>query len=159
MNRAIENQAQPREPGKPTLPYEVRCVGPEDELRLLGGVCGAPTLYLGWVRTDAPGGMGTSIGPLDGPFLMLFNRVERDPPPGENVAAELKYAAYFVQRGPGENSVDTLDQWKDGEAVRSGSLVTYRASFGACSESWVGEGSLLWRSTTLTFAWSALLPC
>lgn len=157
VNPRISNQAA--DPDVPTLPYEVSCDGPEDELRVLGGICGTKTEVIDWTPTDAPTGMGMAIGPADGPYLMVFGRVEREVEPGDDVSAELGYSAYFVKRGPAGNSVATLEQWSKGEPITSGSLITYRARVGACSPGWMGEGTLLWRTTTFSLAWWSGLPC
>jgi hypothetical protein len=159
MNAAISNEARPLEPGCFTLPFEVRCDGPADELALLDGICGAKTDFLSWSATDAPAGMATWVGPRKGPLLLVFNRVDREPSATENVAKELRYAAYFVRQGMADDVVDTLEQWHTGEPVKSGSVITFDAHFVACRMSWEAEGVFLWRSTTLSFAWTAAQPC
>jgi hypothetical protein len=157
VNPRISNQAG--DPDAPTLPYEVRCDGPEHELRLLGGICGTKTDVYGSTTTDAPTGMGMAIGPLDGPYLMVFGRAEHEVALGVDVSAELGYSAYFVNRGRAENSAATLEQWSKGEPITSGSLITYQASFGGCGFGWMGEGTLLWRTTTFSLAWWSGVGC
>jgi len=159
MNSSITNEARPLEPGCFTLPFEVSCDGPEDELALLDGICGAKTDFLDWSKTDAPAGMATWIGPRKGPLLLVFNRLDREPDAGENVAKELSYAAYFVRRGTADDDVETLNQWHDGEPVKSGSVVTFAAHFVACNMSWEAEAVFHWRSTTIAFAWTAAEGC
>lgn len=158
-NPRIENEAKDLPLDVSALPFEVTCQGPAEELKLLGAVCGTQTHDLGWWPTDAPGGMGMYIGPVGGPYLMLFGRVEYRPPSNKNVAAELKYAAFLVNRGAADDSAETLNQWRKGEPMSSGALVTYQAYIGACSPGWMGEGTLQWRSTTLSLAWWSGLPC
>lgn len=157
VNPHITNQAG--DPDAPTLPYVVSCDGPEEELGRLKGICGTKTEVIPWTPTDAPTGMGMAIGPADGPYLMLFGRVEHEVASGADVSAELGYSAYVVDRGPAENSVATLEQWSKGEPITSGSLITYQARVGACSPGWMGQGTLLWRSTTFSLAWWSGLPC
>jgi hypothetical protein len=159
VNASIHNEARPLVPGCYTLPFEVICDGPAEELALLDGVCGAKTDFLDWSRTDAPAGMGTWIGPRNGPLFLLFNRLEREPGEQEDVAEELRYSAYFVNRGFSDDIVETLEQWHAGEGVKSGSVITFAARFVACSMSWEGEGTFRWRSTTIEFAWTAAEPC
>lgn len=159
VNAAIKNEARPLVPGCFMLPFEVTCDGPAEDLALLDGVCGAKTDFLEWSSTDAPAGMATWIGPRSGPLLLLFNRLEREPSEAENVAGELRYSAYFVKKGFGDDIVETLEQWHDGERIKSGSVVTFAARFVACSMSWEGEGTFLFRSTTIEFSWTAAEPC
>lgn len=156
-NPHITNQAG--DPDAPTLPYVVSCDGPEEELKMLGGICGTKTEVIPWTPTDAPTGRGMAIGPADGPYLMVFGRVEHEVAPGDDAFAELAYSAYFVNRGRAENSVATLELWSKGEPVTSGALITYQARVGACSPNWMGEGTLLWRTTTISLAWWSALPC
>jgi hypothetical protein len=159
MNTAITNEARPLEPGCFTLPFEVACNGPDDELALLDGVCGAKTDFLSWSATDAPAGMAMWVGPRKGPLFLVFNRLDREPSATENVARELRYAAYFVRRGMADDVVDTLEQWREGEPVKSGSVITFDAHFEACRMSWEALGVFLWRSTTIAFSWTAAHPC
>jgi hypothetical protein len=157
MNSAITNQAGASLPDQ--LSFTVTCEGPDDELTILGGICGAKTDFLGWSSTDAQSGMGMWVGPTDGPLFMVFNRLDYEPPASKNVAAELQYAAYLVRKGMADDAVATLDQWSDGEPVTSGAVTTYDARFTACVDSWVAEGTFLWRSTTPSFAWRAAQGC
>jgi hypothetical protein len=161
MNAAIENQPGTFGPSvNRELAFVVSCDGPADELRALGALCGARTDELGLSFTDAPSGMGLWIGPHDGPLFLLFNRLDhRAPAPDIDESDEVEYAAYVVYHGWAGNEVDTLGQWRDGESVSSGSVTTYGVTFGGCSASWGGSGSFLWRSTTLSFYWSANYPC
>lgn len=159
MNASITNKAHVLEPGCFTYQFEVRCDGPAEELAVLDGICGAKTDFLSWAATDAPAGMGTWIGPRKGPLFLVFNRMDREPDASENVAEELGYAAYFVRAGVADDIVSTLDQWRDGEPVQSGTVTTFDAHFLACKMSWEAEGKFTWRHTTLAFAWTAAKPC
>ena len=159
MNESITNKAHPLEPGCFTYQFEVRCDGPADELAVLDGICGAKTDFLNWAATDAPAGMGTWIGPRKGPLFLVFNRMDREPAASENVATELRYAAYFVPHGMADDIVTTLNQWREGEPVKSGTVTTFAAQFLDCKMSWEAEGKFLWRSTTIAFAWTAAKPC
>jgi hypothetical protein len=159
MNGSITNEARPLEPGCFSLPFEVSCEGPADELALLDGVCGAKTDFLSWSATDAPAGMATWIGPRKGPLFLVFNRLDREPAASENVAKELRYAAYFVRDGMADDVVATLEQWREGEPVKSGSVITFDAHFIACNMSWEAEGVFHWRSTSIAFAWTAAQGC
>jgi len=137
----------------------VTCDGPDADLALLDGICGTKTDFLDWSKTDAPAGMATWVGPRSGPLFLLFNRLDREPSDSEDVSGELRYSAYFVNKGFGDDSVETLEQWHEGEGVRSGTVITFAARFVACSMSWEGEGIFVWRSTTISFAWTAAQPC
>jgi hypothetical protein len=156
VNTAISNTA-----GSVTLPFTVQCDGPADEVALLGGICGSGTSGLEWFLTDAPSGMATMIGPGSGPFFLLYDRVDHDPSVSANVAGQAHYAAFvFLQQEPSEASPETiLDGWIGAEAVSSGAVVTQQVDFLACGGGWLGQGSFVWRTTKLTFAWSASELC
>jgi len=159
VNTSITNQAMPLAPGCFKLPFEVTCDGPADELALLDGVCGAKTDFLEWSGTDAPAGMATWIGPRNGPLFLLYNRLEREPGEKEDVAKELRYSAFFVNQGFSDDAVATLEQWREGESVKSGEVITFAARFVECRMSWEGEGVFQWRNTSIAFAWTASEPC
>jgi hypothetical protein len=151
------------EPGTPATLEKVQCDGPDQELALLGSLCGAPTLDLGWSMTSAPGaGMATSVGEDGAPLLIIFNEVKRSPGSQDNVAGEVSHAAYIVLdsvREP-ESSVARLNQWSDGEAVESGAVVVENVQFDACSSSsWRASAGFRWRSSEIALSWTSGRGC
>lgn len=149
-NAAISNAA-----GSVTLPSRIECDGPAEELALLGKLCGAKTVLAAWMGTDAAMGMSTALGPPEGPVVLLYNRLERDPGRA-NVAGEVKYSAYVLLS---VGSGDVLRSWSRAEPVSSGQVTSQLVRFEACSASWIAEGTFTWRSTTLRFSWGASRPC
>jgi hypothetical protein len=156
VNAAISNAQGPAD----DQPF-VTCEGPDDELALLGGLCQweIPEM-LGWSFLDGDGdGMGLLFG--DGPHLMLYARIDREPEYQEQVAGELRYAAY-VRLAPvtGASPVERLELWTDAEAVDAGEVHTEHADFDVCAgDSWRGRGTFQWRSTTIRVRWSATHGC
>ena len=149
-NPAISNAA-----GSVTLPSRIECDGPAEELALLGKLCGTETALGTWMGTDAEKGMSTAFGSPEGPVLLLYNRLERDPG-SANVAGEVKYSAYVLLS---VRSDDVLRSWSRAEPVSSGQVTSQLVRFEACSASWFAEGTFTWRSTTLRLAWGASRPC
>jgi len=149
-NPAISNVA-----GSVTLPSRIECDGPAEELALLGKLCGASTAEVAWMGTDAEKGMSTALGPPDGPVLLVYNRLDRDPGRA-NVAAEVKYSAYVLLS---VGSDDVLRSWSRAEPVSSGQVTSQLVTFQACSVTWSAEGTFAWRSTTLRLSWGAMRPC
>jgi hypothetical protein len=141
--------------GSVTLPSRIDCDGPDDELALLGKLCGAATPDAVWIGTDAKKGMSTALGPERGPRLLIYNQLDRDPG-GANVAAEVKYSAYVLLS---VGSDDALRSWSRAEPVSAGQVTTELVKFEACSISWFAEGTFTWRSTTLRLSWGAARPC
>jgi hypothetical protein len=155
-NAAIETQKGELNESFFDHSFEVICSGPPEELAILGGVCGAKTRGLPAWETDAPYGAGAWIGTRSGPLFMVFAEL----PEGAGGEGDLRYAAFVVRRGAAENTAETLEQWKQGEPIVSGSVTTYEIRFDeACSDSWYAEGSFLWRSTMISFAWVAGMGC
>jgi hypothetical protein len=141
------------------IPFEVSCTGPDDDMALLGDLCGISASNLDWFPTDAPAGMAMAIGPASGPLVLIFNRLEYEPAASQNVAGEIRYAAFVSLGGRADDAVDTLERWKQAEAVGAGTVVTELARFTACTGSWEARATLVWRSTTLDVAWIASQPC
>lgn len=151
------------EQGTPMNLDQVQCEGPEQELALLGSLCGASAMNRGWSGTDAPGaGMAMAVGEDGGPLLIIFNEVQRTPDYRDNVADEVSHAAYVVleaARDP-ESSVARLNQWRDGEPVASGAVVVGNVQFDACSgDSWRASASFRWRSTDVALSWVSGSGC
>ncbi len=159
VNGAIVNQARTLDTSADALSFVIQCDGPEGELALLGGLCGASAAELGADYTDAPSGIATWAGPSGGPLLLLYNRVDHRATPHIDESDELAYSAFVLLRGIGGSSLETESLWPQAEPVSSGSITTYQATFADCSGGWVGSGTLLWRSTTLRLAWSAGVAC
>jgi hypothetical protein len=156
VNAAIATEA-----GARTLPLAVRCTGPADELALLGDLCGSSSELLGWSNTEIRGGegFGTVVG-RGAARLMLFAEVDGHPDDDDNVADRLAYAAYVVlDAGDPDGFVAQLEQWQDGEPVTSGHVRTELAEFVACYESWIAEGTFVWRDTTIELGWTAVQGC
>jgi len=149
-NPAISNVA-----GSVTLPSRIDCSGPADEVALLGKLCGAATPDAVWTGTDAKKGMSTALGPEQGPRLLIYNQLDRDPGV-VNVAAEVKYSAYILLSA---GSDDALRSWSKAEPVSGGQVTSELVKFEACSTSWFAEGTFTWRSTTLRLSWGAARPC
>lgn len=149
--------------GTPANLDQVQCEGPDQELALLGSLCGAQPTNLSWTRTNAPGaGMAMTVGANGGPLLIIFNEVPRNPDYREDVADEVSHAAYVAlksERDP-ESSVARLNQWRDGEPVESGAVVVDGVQFDACSgASWVASGSFRWRTTDIALSWVSGSGC
>lgn len=149
-NAAISNTA-----GSVTLPSRIDCDGPADELALLGKLCGAATPGAVWKGTDAKKGMSTALGPEEGPRLLIYNQLNRDPG-ATNVAADVQYSAYVLLSA---GSDDALRSWPRAEPVSAGQVTSELVKFEACSISWFAEGTFTWRSTTLRLSWGAARPC
>jgi hypothetical protein len=154
MNASISNTQ-----GDVEMPFVVSCAGPDDEMSLLGDLCGISASSLDWLPTDAPAGMAIAIGPASGPLVLIYNRLEYEPAASRNVAGEIQYAAFVSLVGRADDAVDTLEHWKQAEAVGAGTVVTELARFTACTGSWEARATLVWRSTTLDVAWIAAQPC
>ncbi len=157
VNAAITNQAAT--PGtEPDMPYHVACDGPSEDLAVLGAVCGADTNDLDWTKTDGPG-MAMAVGSIGGPMFMVYARSGYPSDYQADMSDRLGYSAYFVSLGRTGGDEALLNEWKSGEPVVAGSVLTFDARFVACSEGWSGEGSFVFRSTTVSFAWMAIEPC
>lgn len=149
------------EQGSRRLPLEVRCTGPDDELALLGDLCGSVSELLGASRIEVPRGDGLATSVGNDARLLIFARVDGRPEHDDNIAGRLAYSAYVVLDASDlDGAVASLEQWQDGEAVTSGHVRTERAFIVACDGSaWAAEGSFVWRKTTLELAWTAGIPC
>lgn len=151
------------ETGESEGPLAVQCEGPDDELQLLGSLCGSDELFLGWSRTDVSGaGMATSVGQDGGAQLIIFNEIERSPDYRDNVASEVVYSAYVVLETSStpSSSVARLDQWSEGEAVAGGNVITESVVYDSCiGSSWVASGTFTWRNTEITLSWDAAAGC
>ena len=54
--------------------------------------------------------MATALGPDEGPVLLVYNRLDREPDQA-NVAAEVKYSAYVLLSVQDRHSDRTLSDW------------------------------------------------
>lgn len=145
-------------------PSTVSCDGPEDELALLGSLCGSsqpsPT-WNGHVGDQSIAFRGTDGGAA----LLVLGYHTQELPDGErDHAADIRYAAYLVLDPPWddtnhwESTRRLMRAWPEGEAL-TGEVVTERAVASACSTNFMGSATFLWRETTITVTWAAALPC
>lgn len=143
----------------------VGCVGPEDELALLGSLCGASASYPSWNAHvgDQSIALGGSAG---GAALLVLGFHTEELPDGEyDHTDDIRYAAYVVLEPPAaidgngwESTRQLMRAWPEGEAL-TGAVATERAVAIACGVDFIGSATFLWRETTITVAWSASLPC
>ena len=143
----------------------VGCVGPEDELALLGSLCGASATYPGW--NAHVGDQSLALGGADGgaALLVLGFHTEELPDGEYDHTADIRYAAYVVLEPPAaiegngwESTRQLMRAWPDGEAL-TGAVATERAFATACGVDFIGSATFLWRETTITVTWSSALPC
>ena len=143
----------------------VGCVGPEDELALLGSLCEASTSFPSWNAHVGDQSIFLT-GPEGGPALLVLGFHTEALPDGEyDHTADIRYAAYVVLDRPAaiedngwESARQLMRSWPQGEAL-TGEVATERAVAIACGVDFVGSATFLWRETTITVAWSASLPC
>lgn len=143
----------------------VGCVGPEDELALLGSLCGASASYPSWSAHVGDQSIALT-GSDGGAALLVLGFHTEELPDGEyDHTADIRYAAYLVLEPPAaiegnywESTRQLLRAWPEGEAL-TGEVATKRAFATACGVDFVGSATFLWRETTITVAWSASLPC
>lgn len=143
----------------------VSCDGPEDELALLGSLCGAPASHISW--NAHVGDQSIALRGSDGgPALLVIGFHTEELPDGEyDHTADIRYAAYVVLEPPAaiedngwESTRQLMRSWPEGEAL-TGTVATERAVATACGTDFVGSAIFLWRETTITVPWSAALPC
>jgi hypothetical protein len=143
----------------------VGCVGPEDELALLGSLCGASASYPSW--SAHVGDQSIALGGSDGgaALLVLGFHTEELPDGEHNHTDDIRYAAYVVLEPPTaiegsgwESTRQLMRSWPEGEAL-TGEVATERAVATACGVDFIGSATFLWRETTITVAWSSALPC
>ncbi len=143
----------------------VGCVGPEDELALLGSLCGVSATYPGWNAHVGDQSLALKGGEGGAALLVLGFHTEELPEGEYDHTADIRYAAYVVLEPPAavegngwESTRQLMRAWPDGEAL-TGAVATERAVATACGVDFVGSATFLWRETTITVTWSSALPC
>ena len=156
VNAAIDHEAGPGD-GE----FVVACDGPDDELALLGDLCGrAAQINMRFLDLDGDDrGVGGHLASDRAHFLLFARTV--DAPADQPLAAALEYSAYVLLDPDASASYDAaLERWREAEAVTSGEVRTEAASsFDTCDGSWVGQGSFVWRETTITVRWQGYVSC
>jgi hypothetical protein len=144
----------------------VTCEGPDDQVAMLGSLCGFDGGYWSW--NAHVGDQSTYFGhpeTTDAVLLLMGFYTEQLPEHDYDHTADIRYAASLVLdppapvEGDGWQSERTLMRsWTEGEAL-TGEIVTRRAVGTACGTDFIGHGVLVWRDTTITLSWISALPC
>jgi hypothetical protein len=133
------------------------CTGPDDEVALLGSLCGfaAPegvgvrgAPRWSWIDPD----VAVSLGDAFAPQLLIYATA---PGPGDTNQAATARVAAFVDVHPGGTPVD---DWRASEAVKSGSAQLAGVGRDPCGDWFSGSADFLWRSTTIHVVWAAGPP-
>jgi hypothetical protein len=141
----------------PMIEGTVSCAGPAASIAALGSLCsGSPTASY---RSAEPTSGAMTIGASDDvPYLLVFGYPAAGSASGAIDPSELAYAAFLVTKRPSGGVVAAIEAWEDATPL-SGALLSTAFSFEACSNNWVGGGTLEHGDVTLTLAWSAAIPC
>lgn len=141
----------------------VTCDGPADQIAMLGSLCDYSSSSVSW--NAHVGDQSISLGGADATLLVLGFHTQNLPDGEYDHTNDIRYAAYVVLDPPAaidgngwESERQTMRAWAQGEAL-SGEIVTQRAVATACGYDFVGSGTLVWRDTTLTIRWAAVVPC